>query len=177
MESEHVSIGNIQENFDRAEDILETYLFKIGVEGKNKLRFTLLTEEALRLVRSIVANETGIEMWFEGDNKISHIFLQVQGDFDANKKEEFVSVSSSGANNIKPTFFDELRGIFVKPQKATWSLAEYTKELNEKKERDIYAQESWENLERSVIANFAKDIVVSVKDQVVLMDIIKDFSD
>jgi len=175
MESEHVLIGNIKDNFDRVEDILDNYLFRIGITGKNDLRFTLLSEEALRLARSIVEDDSGIEIWFEGDDKVSHIYLRIKGTFDANKEEEFVSISSSGTNSSDKTFFDELKRFFVKPQKATWSLAEYTKELNEKKRQDKYAQDSWDNLERSVIANLANDIVVQVKDGIVVMDITKKF--
>lgn len=176
MESEHVLIGNIKDNFDRVEDILDNYLFRIGITGKNNLRFTLLSEEALRLARSIVEDDSGIEIWFEGNDQTSYIYLRIEGRFDANKEEEFVSISSSGTNSSQKTFFDELKTFFVKPQKPTWSLVEYTKELNEKKKQDKFAQESWDNLERSVIANLADDIVVQVKDGIVSMTITKIFN-
>ena len=44
MESEHVKIGNLQEHYDRVDDILDDYLLRTGIEGKYAIRFNLLTE-------------------------------------------------------------------------------------------------------------------------------------
>ena len=91
--------------------------------------------------------------------------------------EELVSISSSGENGADRTFLDELKDFFVKPKAASWSLAEYEAELMQKREKDKYALEAWENLERSVLANLANDIAVGVKNNHILMIITKDFSE
>lgn len=176
MHSEHIRITNIQEHFDRIEDILEDYLFKLDISGINATRFSLLAEEALRLVKSIASDSNGIEVWFEGTKRISHICLQLESKIDANKQEEFLSISSSGENSADKSFIDSLKEFFVKPKKATWSLAEYEAELMKKRSEDKYSEEAWGNLERSVLANLADDIAVGVKDNHVLMIITKDFS-
>lgn len=177
MESEHIRVRDINENFDRIDDILEDYLFRIGVSGKNALRFSLLTEEAARLAKSIVSESEGIEIWFEGDARVSNIYLKANCKMSANQKEEFLSASTTGENMAKKTFFDELRGVFVKQEKPTWSLAEYEAELRMRREKDQYSEEAWGDLERSVLANLADDISVGIKDDIVLMVIQKDFTE
>jgi hypothetical protein len=177
MQSEHIRITNLQEHFDRVEDILEDYLFRLNITGKNATRFSLLTEEAVRLVKSIANDASTVELWFEGTARISHICLQLESKLDANKQEEFISVSTTGENSADRTFFDSLREFFVKPKAPTWSLAEYEAELLQKRVQDKYSEEAWGNLERSVLANLADDIQVGVKENHVLMIITKDFTE
>ena len=176
MQSEHVAIGQIKEQFDRVESILDDYMFRLDITGKNALRFSLLTEEALRLAKSIAGEKTGVELWFDGNARVSHICLQLETTIDANKKQEFLSISSTGENKADRTFFDGLRDFFIKPEAPTWSLVEYEAELMKKRKDDKYSMEAWDNLERSLLASLADDITVGVKDNHVLMIITKDFS-
>ena len=177
MHSQHIRITNIQEQFDRVEDILDDYLCKLDISGTNAMRFSLLAEEALRLAKSIASDSNGIELWFEGTKRISHICLQLESNIDANKQEEFLSISSSGENSADRSFFEDLREFFIKPKKPTWSLAEYEAELMKKRSQDKYSEDAWGNLERSLLANLADDIAVGVKGNNVLMIITKDFTD
>ena len=176
MQSEHVKIGTLQENLDRVGDILEDYLFRLDIKGKDAIRFNLLTEEALRLAKSITSDETAVELWFEGNARVSHICLMLESKLTPNKAEKFISISSSKENSADRTFFDDLKEFFIKPSKPTWSLAEYEAEIMKKRSADKYSEEAWGNLERSVLANLANDISVGVKDNHVLMIITKDFS-
>ena len=57
MQSEHVRLSNLQEQYDRVDDLLEDYLFRLDIKGKNATRFSLLVEEALRLAKSITKDE------------------------------------------------------------------------------------------------------------------------
>lgn len=177
MQSEHVRLSNLQEQYDRVDDLLEDYLFRLDIKGKNATRFSLLVEEALRLAKSITKDESAVEIWFEGNSRVSHICLQLESDIDPNKQEQFISISSNKENSADKTFFDELRNFFIKPAAATWSLSNYEAELLLKRANDKYAQESWDNLERSVLANLADDIQVGVKHNNVLMVITKDFTE
>lgn len=177
MQSEHVRLSNLQDQYDRVDDLLEDYLFRLDIKGKNATRFSLLVEEALRLAKSITKDESAVEIWFEGNSRVSHICLQLESDIDPNKQEQFISISSNKENSADKTFFDELRNFFIKPAAATWSLSNYEAELLLKRSNDKYAQESWDNLERSVLANLADDIQVGVKHNNVLMVITKDFTE
>ena len=176
MQSEHIRITDLKQQYDRLTDILEDYLFRAGIEGKNAMRFSLIAEEAVRLARSIVEEGESVEMWFEGDNRASCIFVQTTGKLDPDQEEEFISASSKGANEVKGTFFDEIKKRFTRPKKATWSLAEYEEKLSAQRAKDPLSQEAWEDLERSVLAKLADEITVSVEDDEALMMIKKVFA-
>lgn len=177
MKSEVVTISDLQNQYDRIDDILDDYLFRIGVEGKNALRFTLLTEEAVRLAKTIVETSEYVQLWFEGDAKVSFINVSTRNVLNVNQQEEFISVASSGQNQAKVerTFFDHIRDAVKKPQTPTWSLRKYEEDLKARREEDKYSVEAWENLERSVLAKMSDEIIVTAKDDSVLMQIRKDF--
>ncbi len=177
MESEIISIGDLQNQYDRIDDILDDYLFRIGVEGKNALRFSLLTEEAVRLAKSIIDSSEYVRLWFEGDDKVSYIMVSTKNSLNSDQQEQFISASSSGQNQAKAnqTFFDVIRKMVKQPAAATWSLRQYESELDTKRKEDKYSVDAWEDLERSVLAKLSDEIVVSAKDGGVLMKIRKDF--
>ncbi len=178
MESEHIRIGKIEKDIDRAYQLLDDYIFDVRLEGKNALRFRLLTEEILRLAKSIV-DETTVELWFEGDSKLSYIFLRADNNIDANKQKELISVSRSGENAAESGFFKQLMKTFLfeVPTEKEWSLKEYKREILKKREEDKYSQDAWDDLERSLVANLADDIEVSIDNNKIKMVVIKDFSE
>lgn len=177
MTSEHIRIAELQQHYDRLTDVMDDYMFRAGIDGKKAMRLSLLAEEAIRLARSIVEGGDSVELWFDGDDKATDIYVKTTGKLDADQEEEFISVSSSGENEVKTTFFDELRKVFTRPKKASWSLAEYEENLSKERAKDPLSQASWENLERSVLARLADEITVSVQDGEALMVIKKSFAD
>ncbi len=176
MESEHIIIQNLEDHFERVDDILEDYLVKNNITGKNATRFSLLTEEGLRLAKSLISSSDRIELWLEGNSRVSHVCITFKTIMTANKQEKFLSLSTVGENEADATFFDKLKDTIIKHKKPTWSLAEYEAELRMRREQDKYSQDSWDDLERSVLANLADDIAVGVKDDYVLIIIRKDFT-
>ncbi len=177
MQTEHVFVGNIQEDLSRVNETLEDYLYTLRIAGEDANRFTLLTEEAIRFMDTIAGENVPIEVWFDGDARISNICMRLSQKMDVDRQEELVSVSSSGTNSAGKTFVDQLRSFFIKPEAPTWSLKEYQAELLSKREKDKYDQDAWDDLERSVLASLASDITVSVKDSDSLMVITKDFTE
>ena len=89
-----------------------------------------------------------------------------------------MSISPDGSN-CKEGFFDKLVTMFIAspPTDKKWSLKEYQEELLKKRAEDKYSQESWEDLERSLVANLADDIEISLKIDKMQMKITKDFSE
>ena len=176
MQSEHIKLDDVQESFEIIKQVAEQYEEKADITGKDALRFSLLAEESIRLVSSIMTEKDPIEIWFEGNSRISHICIKTETDIDENKREEFVSISSSGKNGADKTFIDDFREFITRPKKPRWSLAEYEAELMRRRAEDKFSQEAWENLERSVLANLADDIAVGVKNDNLLIIVTKDFS-
>ena len=176
MQTEHIIVENLQEHFDKAGAVLDDYISKVKITGKNATRFSLLAEEALRLVKSITSEDTPVELWIEGNARVSHICLKLNTNIDVDKEAQFVSVSTKGENSADRTFFDDIKSFFINPKSPTWSLRKYEADLMQKRAEDKYSEEAWDNLERSVLANLADDINVGVKNNHVLMIITKDFT-
>lgn len=179
MQSDHIIITNVDEQFVAAQAILDGYLARTGLSGKNALRLNLLMEEALRLVKEIVA-ERSVEMWLEGDARVSRIYVTADMDVDAVTKEKMLSVSSRGSNEAgRDGFFDRLVGVFSGRSKKepSWSLLDYKAQIMAKRKEDPYAQEAWDDLERSVLAKLADDIAVGVEEYRVWMIITKNLSE
>ena len=178
MHSEHVKIGNVEKNIDRAYQLFDDFVFDIGLDKKNVLKFRLLAEEVIRLAKSIVGEST-VDMWFEGDAKRAFIYLTADNNIDINKQRELIAVSSTGENSVEKGFFGKLVSMFVvdPPAEKKWSLKEYQAELLEKRRKDAYSQEAWDDLERSLVANLADDIEVSIDKNSIKLVVTKDFSD
>ncbi|MBR3638223.1 MAG: hypothetical protein IKN45_09960 [Lachnospiraceae bacterium] len=60
----------------------------------------------------------------------------------------------------------------VVDEQVMWSLHDYKQSLAEMKEKSDPASEAWDELEKSVVANIAKDVIVGVKKDKVDMTII-----
>ena len=176
MQSERIKLDDFQDSFEIVKQVAEQYEEKAKINGKDALRFSLLAEESIRLVSSIMTEKDPIEIWFEGNRRISHICIKTETDIDENKREEFLSISSAGKNSADRTFIDDFREFIIRPKKPRWSLAEYEAEMMRKRAEDKYSEEAWGNLERSVLANLADDIAVGVKNDNLLIIVTKDFS-
>lgn len=175
--SEHVKIRNVSEDIDRAYNVLEDYVFDVGIKDKDYLRFRLLTEEVVRLIKQILS-EQSVKIWFEGNNRVSYIIIESEGSLEKTKKEELGSISSAGVVFEEKGFFKKLTDMFLikDPEEKSWSLKEYQMKLAEKKANDKYSDEAWEDLERSLVANLADDIEITVKGQMTRMVVTKDFT-
>ena len=63
--------------------------------------------------------------------------------------------------------------VMMNQSPATWSLSEYKKALSETLKNGSGAEDAWDELEKSIIANLADDVIVRVKDDRVTMIIVK----
>ena len=176
-QSERVKIKDINHDIDRAYDVLAKYAADVGIKDKDALRFRLLTEEVLRLVKQILDNRL-VELWFEGDNRVSRIILESTGSLEGDKKDELGSIASSGVVFEEKGFFKKITDMFLIkiPEEKTWSLKEYQRQIQAKKEQDKYSLEAWDDLERSLVASLADDIEITASSDKVKMVVTKDFT-
>ena len=177
-QSEHIKIANLESKMDVAQDVVENFIFDTGIKGKDALRLKLLSEEVLRLAKSIIGYGI-MNFWLEGNSRVTKIYLTADNHMDKSKQEELISVSSTGENSVEKGFFGKLRSLFTidAPGNSTWSLKDYEEELRRRKEEDKYSQEAWDDLERSLVANLADDIEVGVSKDSIQMVVTKDFSE
>ncbi|MCR5402638.1 MAG: hypothetical protein K6E91_02330 [Butyrivibrio sp.] len=178
IESEHIKIAYLEARFDVANKVIDDFIFEAGLKGKSALRLRLLCEEVLRLAKSIIGFEI-CDFWLEGNSRVVRIHFETVNHLDEAKQQELISVSSSGSNSEEEGFFGILRSMFTMQglHEERWSLKDYQDEIRQRRENDKYAQEAWEDLERSLVANLADDIEVGITKKKITMVVTKDFSE
>lgn len=176
-ESEQVVIKNIEKDIKRAYEVMENFIFDIKLGKKDAFKLRLLGEETLDMTKTLAGDDVVITFWLNGNNRECCINLSSKTELSSNDKEKLMSLSTTGENLYQRGFMNKVRSLFEGRQekKVTWSLEEYRKELNLKKEKDIYSQEAWEDLERSIVANLADSVEVGIDSKGVKLVIIKKF--
>ncbi|MDC7292294.1 hypothetical protein NXH67_02025 [Butyrivibrio sp. DSM 10294] len=176
LTSRHVEIGDVSD-FHEVYQTMDKFIADSFIKKRDALRLRLLTEEVLRLAKSILVEEAVI-LWLEGNSRVAYINLTADNDLDANQRAKLISISSASEGS-KVGFFDKLLSMFIAnpPTEKRWSLKDYQEELLQKRADDKYSQEAWEDLERSLVANLADDIEISIKFDKIHMKVTKDFSE
>ena len=57
--------------------------------------------------------------------------------------------------------------------RAAWSLSRYKTSVTEDRDTKKEAEEAWDELEKSIIANIADDVIVGIKDNYVTLTVVK----
>lgn len=157
-----------------------------NLDKKQILRLRLLAEELVGMLPELLSFGTG-EFWIEaeGKNFELHTVLTPSSSMTAEKREKILSVATDGKNaaavgimskiklaaefmmidysevaavtNAESDFFS--MGAVAMPTypMTSWSLSTYRTKSEEKKGDD------WDELEKSIIANIADDVIVGVQ--------------
>ena len=165
---------------------------------KNALHLRLLTEEMMGMMRSITGETEG-EFWIEDQDGEYQLHLRVSTPMNSVKREQLLSVSSSGRNESARGLMGRLRnffdmeadedlaalsgplyaGIYEETSSSSmldyeWSMMRYETQLNSRVSADDpAAAEAWDELEKSVVAHVADDVRVSIRGRTVEMIILK----
>lgn len=166
---------------------------------KQSLQLRLLCEESDGMLPNILGNFEG-EFWIDFTDGVCKVNISVKFDeFNANKKKEMVSVAKSKKNAaitgivarirsvVEDFFLDEevVRACAVSSDSFNivtgyssyvdyshiWSLEHYRREAEKEKQ-----SEAWDELEKSVIASVADDVIVGVKGKQADIIIVKKFA-
>ena len=181
------------------EALLETDRFseyqRLG--EKESLRLRLLAEEMSGLVKNLVGDFSGI-YWVEGDDKNASLCLEADCTVDFDTREELLKLSSSGKNEAAKGFMGKLAGIFEYclmsyeisakysgfysdyifddvpnfGYERMWSLNAMRRDLEENAEA---SKENWDELEKSIVASLADEVLVGVRSHKVRLEIKKSF--
>lgn len=176
LTSKHVVIDDASV-FPKVYRVVDKFIDDSFMKSKDALRFRLLSEEVLRLAKSILVEEP-VSFWLEGNSRVAYINMTAENDLDANQREKLKSLTAT-KDGCREGFFDKLVSMFIAnpPAEKRWSLKDYQEELRLKRAEDKYSQDAWEDLERSLVANLADDIEISIKFDKIHMKITKDFSE
>ncbi|MBQ8953271.1 MAG: hypothetical protein IJ048_04080 [Clostridia bacterium] len=184
----------------------ENFAWQVKLDKRDTLRLDLLVEETLGMVKTMLEDFYG-QIWFEADDKNCEIHFEATADMNANKKEELLSVSSTGKNAASRGFMAKLGDMISGALRSTgrtlevygqetmkygivnmpspilgtadmlpiWTLQTYRNDLDLARADSDNAEEAWDELEKSIVAKLADDIVVGVKGDRIDLVISKKF--
>ena len=110
MKSEIFMLNSDAGRMAAARYATEDFARALGLEKHDTLRLDLLTEETLSLVKALV-NEFYGQLWFEAEGKRCEIHLQATADMNTDRREELLSVSSTGRNAAAKGFMAMLKDV------------------------------------------------------------------
>ena len=172
----------------------ENFAWQAKLDKRDTLRLDLLVEETLGMARTMLEDFYG-QIWFTAEGRACEIHFEATADMNADRKEELLSVSSTGKNasargfmaRLGETISGMLRsagksmdaygqqtmkyGIVHMPDMASastgmvtvWSLQSYVSDLNAAPDGDTGAEAAWDELEKSIVAKLADDVIVGVR--------------
>lgn len=170
-----------------------------GLTHKQALQLRLLCEEIDGMLPHIIDDFDG-ELWIEFENGVCKVNVSIEfREFTSKKKEELVSIAKNKKNaaavGIVGKIRDSLENFFLDEESMEalalssgtfslgtgysegvdyayiWRLDEYRSTV--KKEEQT---EAWDELEKSVIASAADDVIVGVKGRKADIIIVKKFA-
>lgn len=192
-------IDNTDEKASAAIDMVDEFLDGKNLDRKKKIHLRLLAEETVGMVKAMTGDFEAF-FWMEEDSGEYRVKLNLKTDMDREKKEELLSLSTTGENTAAKGFMGRLREVIEN------SLLDFdsTLKLQQQNEANVgynymgmgvvgdasmagtpivwslagYKQtledgeEAWDELERSIVASLAKDVTIGIRSNVVDMTIL-----
>ncbi|MBQ6972316.1 MAG: hypothetical protein IJP86_08205 [Synergistaceae bacterium] len=201
--TEKVKVTNTGSGMPEAISMAEEAAGLLSLSMKESLRARLLAEETLSMVRA-VAGTFSADFWIELEERTFTIHLEAKSELDYPKRQELLSVSTTGENAAHLGIMDRIRGMIeagIYGVEESFRLqAEYGTGMfsygalgvpddgmaeamyswsMQKYKDDVEASEDdpelSDELEKSIIANIADDVQVGIKKDSVLLVVVKKF--
>ncbi|WP_034447582.1 hypothetical protein [Butyrivibrio sp. AE2032] len=203
MKTDIISIYASGTGMDKALEISERTGSYMGLDHKAGLRLRLLSEEIIEFMRAFTEDMKG-DFWLETEDNKVEIHLKTDIEMDLKTRSELLAVSSSGKNAAAKGFMGKIREMIASatlpddPEtKAmadqalglmalgsqmgryagtySWSMTSYIASIDKAYDTEPQAQEAKDELEKSIVANLADDVQVSIVNKSVEIIIIKSF--
>ena len=192
MKSNVIKITKDQDNLNKI--LFETKKVSVYAEldSKQTLRTQLIAEELVGMLKELSGDFEG-EFWVE-QQESSFEFLTriyINENMDNQTKRKFINISSDKKNAAAKGIMGKIRDVvenMLYPENAVYSsnFISYQLEtavlLNDQwtlkryKDAERNNAEPWDELEKSIIANLADDVIVAVKRNNVEIAIMKNFN-
>jgi len=184
VRSRKLMVNQKQKRLQVALETAEEFAQEMKLDRKHTVRLRLLTEETMGMLKEMTG-EYRASLWFEGQDDVCELHLDLETDMDAKKKEEILSVSTSGKNEAAHGFMGRIRNMvedlmygltdsdmMTDDDDYVWTLDRYREEMkNDSVDEDPWVRGTADELERSIVANVADDILVGVSNNSVEMTI------
>ncbi len=208
VKTNEIYISNRDKNYADALDRVDDFISSQNMDRKSAIRLRLIVEETIGMVRAM-AGVFNAKFWLEYENGEYRLELTGKTEMDKGKKDDLLSISSSGKNAAAKGFMGKIGEIiengllnyddvmkleqkyvggslnyaqigFGMPEEVpmvgdalTWSLGKYRNALAPAAEEPDSAQaEAWDELEKSIVASIAEDVIVGIKKDRVDMSIL-----
>ncbi len=197
MKTNEIYVSNQGAGREEALNETEKYADYQGLDHKAKMHIRILAEEMLGMVAAIAGNFYAY-YWIEDDSEGYHLHLEARVEMNATKRDALIDASTSKRNSSARGVMGKLRDVFqnywmgyketiiypsnnydymsygiidpgIYSSPAIWSLSQYQTVVR----KDEGASETWDELEKSIIANIADDVTVGIKGDNVEMVITK----
>ena len=170
-----------------------------GLQDKKALRLRLLAEELVGMLPELVQNFEGCFWLQNNENQYElHVELSVGG-LSKEKKEQLIAVSASKKNAAATGFMGKIRDVAQNmllfsdnPSQSSFFVGEYMHEygmadvhytyawsldnyMEQQKRVEKKSEKVWDELEKSIVAKLADDVVVGVRGKSVEIVIKKSF--
>ena len=197
MKSEVIVIGTNQDYTEKALTLTEE--FAAGLPKKGQMRLHLLAEEMMNLFRSITG-EMEAEYWIENNDDKFALHLDTETLMYAKKRNELMELSSKKENAAAKGVIGKIREAFelaLLPEDERdamashhamlgfadptsfsaasgdtdfWKMSDYISGVQNSKDME-FAQEAKDELEKSIIANLAKEVTIGIRGGKVSMTV------
>lgn len=197
--SDQLYIDSTEEKASAAISVVDEFLSLQNLDRKKAIHLRLLAEEAVGMVKAMTGDFEAL-FWMEQEDGEYKVKLTVKTDMDREKKEELLSLSTSGDNTAAKGIMGKIReiienslldldsalrqqsqyggnngytyvGMGMLEDAPVWSLNSYREALEDKSDKDDTDGEAWDELERSIVASLAKDVTIGIKNNLVDMTI------
>ena len=192
MKTDVIKISRDADNLDKILCETKKTAVYAKLNTKQTIKMQLISEELIGMLKELSQNFEG-KFWIEYE-ALSFNFvaqLHINEVMDMQTKRKFIEVSSNKKNAAAKGIMGKIRDIIenmLYPENAVYSsnFISYQLEtavlLDDKwtltgyKDAERNNEEPWDELEKSIIANLADDVVVAVKGNNVEISIVKDFA-
>ena len=191
MQTNIVKITRNNANLSKILDEAQKTAVYAELDAKQTLRVALIAEELVGMLNELSENFEGT-FYIEANNRSFKFVTQISlnENMDKQTKRKFIDISSEKKNASAKGIMGKIRDVvenmlypenalyssnFVAYQLETAVLLDDTWTLNRYKDSQRENEEAWDELEKSIIANLADDVIVSVKGTNVEIVIMKTF--
>lgn len=189
MKTREIRVTSKGEGMDEALDLTEKVGNRSGLFRKEKLRLRLLAEELFGTMKSIAGDVEGV-YFIENEGKSFEIHMAAEVILTSEMRDQFLSVSSSGKNAAAKSFMGKIRDMIASVVLSMnadptmlqmglmssgspigyqggyecyeWYMNKYKEAVKEMDPDSEEAGEAWDELEKSIVANIADDISISI---------------
>jgi hypothetical protein len=192
MKSDIIKISRNEDNLMQILSETKRTAAYAGLDAKQNIKMRLIAEEFIGMMKELSQDFDG-DFWIEQENLSFSFIAQIHINevMDMQTKRKFIEISSDKKNAAAKGVMGKIRDVvenLLYPENAMYSASfiSYQLEsavllndqwtLNRYKDAERDKAEPWDELEKSIIANLADDVIVSVKGNNVEIVIIKNFN-